>query len=164
MRRILFPYTLEGEAREWLERQPPGSMATWNEVVSKFLQNFFSPAKTLKLTRAITNFEQQATEGLAEAWERFKVLLRDCKHHGLSDEHVMRTFFGGLFEEAQSMLNSTSGGMFLKNLYAEAREILENISQNSFHGSEREKPARKQVNTIQKEEMSEIKRIVMNLT
>lgn len=76
----------------------------------------------------------------------------------------MRTFFGGLFEEAQSMLNFTFGGMFLRSSYSEAREILGNIAQNSFQGSEKEGPARKQVNTIQMEEMSELKNIVMNLT
>jgi Retrotransposon gag protein len=160
MRHLLFPYTLEGEAREWLERQPPGSMATWQDVVAKFLAKFFSPGKTMKLIKNITNFEQKSTESLAEAWERFKGLLRDCPHHGLPQEHIMRTFFGGLFEDVQAMLNSTSAGMFLRNSYYEAVKILKNLTENSFQVSERDRP-RKQVNYTQGSELSDLRNLVM---
>ncbi|GJU92270.1 reverse transcriptase domain-containing protein [Tanacetum coccineum] len=33
---ILFPFSLEGAAWTWLEKEPPNSITTWNDLVSKF--------------------------------------------------------------------------------------------------------------------------------
>ncbi|GKC41470.1 hypothetical protein Tco_1059192 [Tanacetum coccineum] len=36
---ILFPFSLEGSARIWLEKEPPRSILTWDDLVSKFINN-----------------------------------------------------------------------------------------------------------------------------
>ncbi|GKF99060.1 hypothetical protein Tco_0297843, partial [Tanacetum coccineum] len=33
---MLFPFSLEGSARIWLEKEPPRSILTWDDLVSKF--------------------------------------------------------------------------------------------------------------------------------
>ncbi|GJY77213.1 hypothetical protein Tco_0482329, partial [Tanacetum coccineum] len=33
---MLFPFSLEGAARIWLEKEPPRSILTWDDLVSKF--------------------------------------------------------------------------------------------------------------------------------
>nr|GFB03519.1 reverse transcriptase domain-containing protein [Tanacetum cinerariifolium] len=40
---LLFPFSLEGEARIWLDREPPRSILTWEDLVSKFINQFFPP-------------------------------------------------------------------------------------------------------------------------
>ncbi|GJU26832.1 hypothetical protein Tco_1165453 [Tanacetum coccineum] len=44
---MLFPFSLEGSARIWLEKEPPRSILTWDDLVSKFINQFFPPSKNL---------------------------------------------------------------------------------------------------------------------
>nr|GEV25406.1 reverse transcriptase domain-containing protein [Tanacetum cinerariifolium] len=66
----------EGEARIWLDKEPPRSILTWEGLVSKFINQFFPPSKTTYLRNEITNFLQKPNETFNEVWERFKDLLR----------------------------------------------------------------------------------------
>nr|GFA91179.1 reverse transcriptase domain-containing protein [Tanacetum cinerariifolium] len=50
---LLFPFSLEGEARIWLDKEPPRSILTWEDLVSKFINQFFTPSN---LRNEITNF------------------------------------------------------------------------------------------------------------
>ncbi|GJR57545.1 reverse transcriptase domain-containing protein [Tanacetum coccineum] len=72
---MLFPFSLEGAARTWLEKEPLNSITTWNDLVSKFVNCFFPPSKTTNLRNEITRFQQRFGETFAEAWDRFKDLL-----------------------------------------------------------------------------------------
>nr|GEV69902.1 reverse transcriptase domain-containing protein [Tanacetum cinerariifolium] len=73
---LLFPFSLEGEARIWLNKEPQRSILTWEDLVSKFTNQFFPPSKTTYLRNEITNFLQKPNETFNEAWERFKDFLR----------------------------------------------------------------------------------------
>ncbi|GKB32810.1 reverse transcriptase domain-containing protein [Tanacetum coccineum] len=55
---ILFPFSIEGAARIWLEKEPPRSILTWGDLVSKFINQFFPPSKATNLWNEITNFQQ----------------------------------------------------------------------------------------------------------
>nr|GFB38918.1 reverse transcriptase domain-containing protein [Tanacetum cinerariifolium] len=72
---LLFPFSLEGEARTWLDKEPLRSILTWEDLVSKFINQSFPPSKTTYLRNEITNFLQKSNETFNEAWERFKDLL-----------------------------------------------------------------------------------------
>ncbi|GJY75391.1 reverse transcriptase domain-containing protein [Tanacetum coccineum] len=72
---MLFPFSLEGAARIWLEKEPPRSIHTWEDLVSKFVNYFFPPSKTTNLKNDITDFQQRFDETFSEAWDRFKDLL-----------------------------------------------------------------------------------------
>nr|GEW65341.1 reverse transcriptase domain-containing protein [Tanacetum cinerariifolium] len=72
---LLFPFSLEGEARIWLDKEPPRSILTWEDLVSKFINQFFPPSKTTYLRNEIINFLQKSNETFNEAWEHFKDLL-----------------------------------------------------------------------------------------
>nr|GEU73935.1 reverse transcriptase domain-containing protein [Tanacetum cinerariifolium] len=79
---MLFPFSLEGAARIWLEKEPPRSIFTWYDLDSKFINQFFPLSKTTSLCNEITNFQQRFDEYFSEAWDRFKYLLRACPRHG----------------------------------------------------------------------------------
>ncbi|GKE56284.1 hypothetical protein Tco_1495469, partial [Tanacetum coccineum] len=36
-------------ARTWLEKEPPNSITTWNDLVSKFVNQLFPPSRTTNL-------------------------------------------------------------------------------------------------------------------
>ncbi|GJU60149.1 hypothetical protein Tco_1237915 [Tanacetum coccineum] len=49
---MLFPFSLEGAARIWLEKEPPRSIETWDDLVTKFInKNSSLPSKTAQIIR-----------------------------------------------------------------------------------------------------------------
>ncbi|XP_075097913.1 uncharacterized protein LOC142175234 [Nicotiana tabacum] len=48
-----FPFTLKDDAKQWLQSLPNGSIRTWDEMARKFLDKYFSSAKTSKSRREI---------------------------------------------------------------------------------------------------------------
>nr|GEY05744.1 hypothetical protein [Tanacetum cinerariifolium] len=104
---MLFPFNLEGAARIWLEKEPPRSILTWDDFVSKFINQFFPPSKT---------------------WDHFNELLRACPHHGFSELHQLDTFYNALNINDQDSLNSAAGGNFLYKMPCECLKIIESKS------------------------------------
>nr|GFA93298.1 reverse transcriptase domain-containing protein [Tanacetum cinerariifolium] len=46
---MLFPFSLEGAARIWLEKEPPRSILNWDDLVFKFINQLFPSSKTTNL-------------------------------------------------------------------------------------------------------------------
>nr|GEW67601.1 reverse transcriptase domain-containing protein [Tanacetum cinerariifolium] len=101
---ILFPFSLAGAARRWLEKEPPRSITTWEDLVSKFINEFFPPSQTTSLRNEISNFEQKFGESFHEAWERYKDLFH------------------------QDSLNAVAGGNLLERSTQDVLTIIENKS------------------------------------
>nr|GFA52837.1 reverse transcriptase domain-containing protein [Tanacetum cinerariifolium] len=53
---MLFPFSLEGATRIWLEKEPHRSIFTWDDLVSKFINQFFPPSKTTNLRHQLDTF------------------------------------------------------------------------------------------------------------
>ncbi|GJY95806.1 reverse transcriptase domain-containing protein [Tanacetum coccineum] len=132
---LLFPFSLEGEARIWLDKEPPGSILTWDDLVSKFINQFFPPSKTTYLRNEITTFLQKPNETFNEAWERFKGLLRQCPHHGFSELHQLDTFYNSLNTNDQDALDSAAGGNFLDKMPRDGLAIIESKSKVRYSRS-----------------------------
>nr|GEX85764.1 hypothetical protein [Tanacetum cinerariifolium] len=132
---LLFPFSLEGEAQIWLEKEPPRSILTWEDLVSKFINQFFPPSKTTYLRNEIINFLQKYNETFNEAWERFKDLLHQCPHHGFSELHQLDTFYNVLNPNDQDALDSAAGGHFLDKIPRECLSIIESKSKVRYSRS-----------------------------
>nr|GEZ26389.1 reverse transcriptase domain-containing protein [Tanacetum cinerariifolium] len=132
---LLFPFSLEGEARIWLDKEPSRSIMAWEDLVSKFINQFFPPSKTTYLRNEITNFLQKPNETFNEAWERFKYLLRQCPHHGFSELHQLDTFYNSLNPNDQDALDSAAGGNFLDKIPRECLSIIESKSKVRYSRS-----------------------------
>nr|GFA46752.1 reverse transcriptase domain-containing protein [Tanacetum cinerariifolium] len=128
---LLFPFSLEGEARIWLDKEPPRSILTWEDLVSKFINQFFPPSKTTYLCNEITNFLQKSNETFNEAWEYFKDLLRRCPHHGFSELHQLDTFYNALNPNDHDSLDSAAGGNFLDKIPRECLSIIARANANA---------------------------------
>nr|GEU46547.1 MAK10-like protein [Tanacetum cinerariifolium] len=68
MRLRLFQFSLRDQASNWLERLLAGSISTWEDLTTRFLAQFFSPGRTVKLHNDILMFRQHQGESLSEAW------------------------------------------------------------------------------------------------
>ncbi|GJU24841.1 reverse transcriptase domain-containing protein [Tanacetum coccineum] len=141
---IRFPFSLEGAARIWLEKDPLRSILTWDDLVSKFINKFFPPSKTTNLRNEITRFPQRFVETFYEAWDRFNDLLRACPHHGFSELHQLDTFYNALNSNDQDSLDSATGGNFLNKRPRDCLTIIERKSK--VHNS-RNKPVVAKVST-----------------
>nr|GEU60479.1 reverse transcriptase domain-containing protein [Tanacetum cinerariifolium] len=84
---MMFPYSLEGSASVWYDKEPPNSILTWEDL-----------------------------ETFGEAWERFKEMLRACPHHGFMELTQIDTSYNGLNKNDQDSLNATVGGNLLSTL------------------------------------------------
>nr|GEW59007.1 reverse transcriptase domain-containing protein [Tanacetum cinerariifolium] len=132
---MFFPYSLEGAARIWYEKEPPNSILTWDDLVNKFFNQFSPPSKTTHLKNEISQFKQRFEETFGEAWERFKEMLRACPYHGFSKLTQIDTFYNGLNEQDQDSLNATTGGNLLSKMTREALKIIKNKSKVRYSRS-----------------------------
>ncbi|GKB60514.1 reverse transcriptase domain-containing protein, partial [Tanacetum coccineum] len=113
-------------AETWLENEPPCSITTWDDLVSKFLNRFYPHSKTREFRKEITDFQQVFGETFTKAWERFKDLLRKCPHHIFSLLHQIEFFYNGLSKSDQDFLNIAAGGNLMTKNTQEALTIIEN--------------------------------------
>nr|GEV49723.1 reverse transcriptase domain-containing protein [Tanacetum cinerariifolium] len=128
----------------WLEKDPTRSIFTWDDLVSKLINQFFPPSKTTNLRNEITNFQQRFDESFSKAWDRFKDLFRACPHHGFLKLHQLDTFYNALNSKDQDSLNSIAGGNFLDKMPRECLAIIESKSKARYS---RNKPVVTKVNT-----------------
>nr|GEY96357.1 reverse transcriptase domain-containing protein [Tanacetum cinerariifolium] len=103
-------------------------LLTWEDLVSKFINQFFPPSKTTYLRNEIIIFLQKPNETFNEAWEHFKDLLWKCPHHGFSELHQLDTFYNALNPNDQDALDSATGGNFLDKTPRECLSIIESNS------------------------------------
>ncbi|GKD66719.1 reverse transcriptase domain-containing protein, partial [Tanacetum coccineum] len=114
--------------RRWLEKEPPRSILTWEDLVSKFINEFFPPSRTTNLQNEISNFEQRFGESFHEAWDHYKDLLCAFPHHGFTELHQLDTFYNALNPTDQDSLNSATGGNLLERSTQDVLTIIENKS------------------------------------
>ncbi|XP_059290555.1 uncharacterized protein LOC132044083 [Lycium ferocissimum] len=113
VRLTLFPFSLLGNASNWLLAEPANSITSWDDLATKFL------------TR------QKSGENLYQAWERFKGLLRDCPHHHQTNEVLVHTFIESLDAQHKSSLDTAAGGQALDLSYEELFTLLNRFTQST---------------------------------
>nr|GEV57146.1 integrase, catalytic region, zinc finger, CCHC-type, peptidase aspartic, catalytic [Tanacetum cinerariifolium] len=77
----LFPFSLKDQAKAWFTSLEPGSIHSWSEMQSAFLDEFYSISKTAAIRNKIKSFCQIPGEQFHEAFSRLKELLRTFPHH-----------------------------------------------------------------------------------
>nr|GEU51725.1 reverse transcriptase domain-containing protein [Tanacetum cinerariifolium] len=123
---MFFPFSLAGAARRWLKKEPPRFILTWEDLVSKFINELFPPSRTTNLRNEISNFQQRFNESFHEAWDRYKDLLRACPHHGFTELHQLDTFYNALNPVDQDSLIFAAGGNLLERRTQDVLTIIEN--------------------------------------
>nr|GEY01824.1 DNA-directed DNA polymerase [Tanacetum cinerariifolium] len=143
-------------ARRWLEKEPSRSITTWDDLLSKFINEFFPPSRTTSLRNEILNFQQKFDESFHEAWDRYKDLIRACPHHGFTELHQLNTFYNALNPADQDSLNAAAGGNLLEKSTQDVLTIIENKSKVR---NSRSKPLVSQVKACDDNSNSEIAKL-----
>ncbi|XP_019153494.1 PREDICTED: uncharacterized protein LOC109149965 [Ipomoea nil] len=82
------------------------------------------------MRRSIQNFRQLGGESLAESWERFKEMKRQCPHHGILSWDLMLALYEGLLDNSKILVDASSGGSFTVLEIDQAEELLERVAMN----------------------------------
>ncbi|GKA27213.1 reverse transcriptase domain-containing protein [Tanacetum coccineum] len=122
---MMFPLSLTGEAKTWLDELNEGTIKTWDELFTAFISRFFPPALFDRLLGEIRAFSQHENETLTEAWLRMKEMLKNCHGHNLSKGNIIKIFYHDLNEITQEVLNAAAGGIFLYKTPNQAYQLLE---------------------------------------
>ena len=70
----LFPFSLKGKAKTWLQNLRSGSIRTWNNMQEQFLKKFFPPHRTNFFKRQITSFTQK----MEKLYTNVGIGLKNC--------------------------------------------------------------------------------------
>ncbi|KAH9763009.1 hypothetical protein KPL70_001028 [Citrus sinensis] len=157
-------------ARSWLNTLPANSIASWEQMVTKFLNKYFPVHKTNAIRREISEFTQKDDEQFFETWERFNGLLLKCPHHGYEKWHQCQYFLEGLLPNVQEWLMATSGGELMSKSASEIWEFFQRQADNSQQRSRSLRTTRriKGVNEVQigesSSEIKEVKAIIEGLS
>lgn len=140
----LFSFSLDGRAARWLNSLPTGSLTSWEQVRSTFLNHFYSKARTAALRNKITSFRQLIDEPFCDAWERFNDYRRECPHYGFDDDYLLKIFYDGVDWEFQSAMNSASNRDFMTQTTNGAFELIENMAATSANMNEESDRSKKE--------------------
>ncbi|GJR97272.1 reverse transcriptase domain-containing protein [Tanacetum coccineum] len=124
-RLMMFPLSLTGEAKTWLDELNEGTIETWYELRTAFISRFFPQALFDRLLGEIRAFSQHENESLTDAWLRMKEMLQNCHGHNLSKENIIKIFYHSLSKITQEVLNAAAGGIFLYKTPNQAYQLLE---------------------------------------
>ncbi|KAH9658022.1 hypothetical protein KPL70_023327 [Citrus sinensis] len=166
----LFPFSLKDRARSWLNTLLANSIASWEQMVTKFLNKYFPVHKTNAIRREISEFTQREDEQFFETWERFNGLLLKCPHHGYEKWHQCQYFLEGLLPNVQEWLVATSGGELMSKSASEIWEFFQRQADNSQQWSRSLRNTRriKGVNEVHigesSSEIKEVKAIIEGLS
>ncbi|GKC95432.1 hypothetical protein Tco_1160874 [Tanacetum coccineum] len=125
----VFPIPLTGAASRWLRNEPTGSIKTWEDLKTKFLNKYCPPGRTAKKIEGINNFQQEPDETLYQAWEHFKELLMKCPQHYLIEMQEVILFYNGLDVPTRQILDSR--GAVPTMTTADAKTAIEDMAEYS---------------------------------
>ncbi|XP_019248701.1 PREDICTED: uncharacterized protein LOC109227967 [Nicotiana attenuata] len=102
VRLTLFPFSVLGEAKEWLNKEPANSIRTWDDLARKFLIKFFP---------------HQENKDVEES-------------NSWTDEVLGHAFVSGLDDASKINLDSACGGSCMAKLYSEIQLLLNTFTAN----------------------------------
>ena len=85
---------LVGNARLWLQKQPRGSIRSWEELVDKFVKNFRATSKrpaSIDELRACNQRSNESVRSFLHRWTSIKHATED-----ISDERAIDAFCGSV--------------------------------------------------------------------
>ncbi|GJW74228.1 hypothetical protein Tco_0133598 [Tanacetum coccineum] len=102
----VFPFTLTGATKRWVDRLAPGTINTWDLLKKAFIQRYCPPSMTAKQLEDIHNFKQEGDESLYQALERYNDVLYKCHTHDINNHQKVNIFYKGLSTMNRQLLDS----------------------------------------------------------
>ncbi|GJW67299.1 reverse transcriptase domain-containing protein [Tanacetum coccineum] len=78
---------------------------TWDQLISRFLDHFFSIGRTSALRDLILQFKQGGDETIKSAWIRFQDLINQVPHHGIQKWLLVQIFHDNISQNDRMKLD-----------------------------------------------------------
>src|SRR3954463_3857588 len=127
---VMFPFTLSDDAEEWFYSLPAGSITTWQQMETTFLNEYFPASVYIRKRYDIVNFKQKEGESLGDAYKRFKRLLVACPTHNMDVTEQMQNFVNGLKLKTKQLIDTAVGGSTNFKTATEIKKIIDAIAAN----------------------------------
>src|SRR4051812_29800748 len=127
---VMFPFTLSEDAEEWFYYLPAGSITTWQQMETTFLNEYFPATVYIRKRYDIVNFKQKEGESLGDAYKRFKRLLVACPTHNMDVTEQMKNFLNGLKMKTKQLIDTAAGGSSNFSTATGVKKIIEAIAAN----------------------------------
>ena len=128
----LFPFSLRGVATTWFKSLPYGSMNNWEELVEAYMSRFFPHALTSERIGEIIVFKQGEDEGLYNAWEKYKRLLKRCPMHGIDLTTQMDIFYHSMNYTSKGIIDAACCGAFKRKITEVVRQLIEDLEKSNY--------------------------------
>nr|GEW24987.1 hypothetical protein [Tanacetum cinerariifolium] len=102
----VFPITLNGAAKRWVDRLPLGNVDSWDLLKKAFIQRYCPSSKIAIQLEEICNFKQEGDKTLYQAWEWYNDLLYKCPTHDINNHQKVNIFYNGLGAINRKLLDS----------------------------------------------------------
>nr|GEY05087.1 reverse transcriptase domain-containing protein [Tanacetum cinerariifolium] len=148
VRLMMFPLSLTGEEKTWLDELNERTIETWDEIQTTFISRFFPPALFDQQLREIRAFSQLKNESQTDAWLRMKKLLSKLPCIDVIDE-ILEEDFDALLDEGSNILHSIEGTLLEEEIFTEFNEFIAMAEdENSKSESDTEEPPLKKSPSI----------------
>ncbi|XP_058725715.1 uncharacterized protein LOC131597010 [Vicia villosa] len=127
---VMFPFTLSEDAEEWFYSLPAGSITTWQQMETTFLNEYFPASVYIRKRYGIVNFKQKEGESLGDAYKRYKRLLVACPTHNMDATEQMQNFVNGLRIKTKQLIDTAAGGSTNFTTATGIKKIIEAIAAN----------------------------------
>ncbi|KAF6160484.1 hypothetical protein GIB67_019253 [Kingdonia uniflora] len=129
MKLMLFPFSLLGKAKSWLQALRPKSITSFEMLTEAFYNKFFSLEKMETLRRVILRITQLHGESLKDYLERYKGLILQCPHHSIDSWVLTRNLYDGLDVETKRTVEYFCLGKFNDKDDIEGLDFLEEMAE-----------------------------------
>ncbi|GJR43504.1 reverse transcriptase domain-containing protein [Tanacetum coccineum] len=131
---LLFPFSLDGEARDWLDKEPPRSILTWDDLVSKFINQYFPLQKPTYYRNESLPFIKNQTKPFNEAWEPGGNFLDKMPQEGLAiiEMQVKSSLLRSVLIIQKIEPNDESNEKFSCLLLSPVKAVEERVSKTDF--------------------------------
>ncbi|XP_050918441.1 uncharacterized protein LOC127135854 [Lathyrus oleraceus] len=127
---VMFLFTLSEDAEEWFYSLPAGSITTWQQMETTFLNEYFPASVYICKRYDIVNFKQREGESLGDAYKRFKRLLVACPTHNMDATEQMQNFVNDLRMKTKELIDTAVGGSTNFTTATGMKKIIEAIAAN----------------------------------
>jgi len=104
-----FPFSLLGNAKDWLYYMPAGSFSIWTVLHKSFLEKLFPTSQIGSIRKDICGIKQMNGETFCEYWEGFNKLCASCHQHQITEQLLIQYFYEGLLSIYCNMVDAASG-------------------------------------------------------
>ncbi|GJW26244.1 reverse transcriptase domain-containing protein [Tanacetum coccineum] len=146
----VFPITLIGAAKTWVDRLSLGTVDSWDILKKEFIQKVtVRQYITVQVGDVIHNFKQEGDETLYQAWEWYNNLLYKCPTHDINSHQKVNIFYNGLSTMNRQLLDSQ--GPIPGMTPAQALTAIQTMADHSQKGShlDKECPQNKEVKSVE---------------